>query len=972
MNAAPPGLQVRLFGQPQLHDASGPIDFRAPTRALSLLVYLLLHRDQALTRDAVASMFWPDLPESDGRARLRYDIRDLRAALPATDGTPWIVADNRVIRWNPEAAVWLDVAEFERLAADPLTAEQAVELYGGDLAHRLDDEWLQSPRERFRELQSNLLWGLVESSRARNESRRAVSFAQRLAQHDPWREDAVRALVELRYHLGDRSGALQTYRDFVQRLRAELDVEPMRETTVVYEHVLNVVEPPAAVLVVPPKHNLPESVTSFVGRESDIETLRTALGERRLLTLVGAGGVGKSRLAIEVARSVAEEFADGAWLVELAPVSDPGLIASTIGSVLGFQSSTDASLPVALREKNLLLLLDNCEHLIEAAAALVDRLVKSCPQLRILVTSREPLRIEGERTESVVNLDEAPATQLFLDRAADVSPGFRLRMLDDADRQALAVISQRLDGIPLAIEFAAAWVSSLGLGVLAQRLDDRFALLTSGKRTALPRHQTLRATFDWSYALLPALEQCVLQRLSIFVGGWNLDAASAVCSDDSLSEAAVVAALRSLLDKSLVVMESGRLANRYRFLETTRAYALERLSQADEQAQMAKRHAEYFAALSERLDGTWGYRHPERNAAHRLDLDNCRTAIRWAIDEGNDPALGAALVGSSRWVFSTLALYGEGIRWCERALTALGTNAPPADEASVQLALATVMGTFPYQRFYFREGSTARFLTAALRAVELLRTTGNTARLSQALSMAAIYFRLLNRQGDADAAATEAVELARSSEHPVLLGIALHAKSLSVEASAIGERTALLTEALDATRKLPGFYPRASILMSLGELAFEAGDPIGALRRAQQGLAAFAEGISWANLAQLEINVAAYSLAIGQVEESEAAARAALAIGRQISEPMIVVTTCQLFAGVAVLRQNYPRAARLLGASDARLATGQPRLFTEQWVYNWTLKQMESALSKGELDDFLSEGRSWNVEEVTSYIVAGS
>ena len=404
VKGARPSLQVCLFGHPQLREDGATLAFRAPARALSLLVYLLLHRDQPLARNSVALLFWPDLPESEARARLRYDVRVLRGALPSANGVPWIVADTRTIRWNPDAAIWLDVAEFERLAADPRTAIEAVELYGGDLADRLNDEWLQGPRDRLRELQSSLLWTLVESSRAQDDARRAFVYAQRLAQHDPWREDGLRARIALRYEMGDRAGALQTYRDFVARLRAELDVEPMRETTNAYERVLNAVDVPATPSAAPRRHNLPETVTSFVGRDAEVETLRTTLSHRRLLTLVGAGGVGKSRLSVEVARSIVERYADGVWLIELAPLVDPGLIVSAIGTVLGFQNSTEASLLDALREKRLLLLLDNCEHLIEAAASIVDRLVKACPQLHILVTSREPLRVEGERTERVISL----------------------------------------------------------------------------------------------------------------------------------------------------------------------------------------------------------------------------------------------------------------------------------------------------------------------------------------------------------------------------------------------------------------------------------------------------------------------------------------------------------------------------------------------------------------------------------------
>jgi predicted ATPase len=954
-------------------------------------VYLLLHRDQPLARGTVALLFWPDLPESEARARLRYDMRDLRAALPPSNGVPWIVADTRTMRWNPDAAIWFDVAEYERLAADPLTAVQAVELYGGDLADRLDDEWLQGPRDRLRELQRSLLWALVVSNRAQGHARGALVYAQRLAQHDPVREDSVRTLIELRYETGDRAGALQTYRDFVARLREELDVEPMSETTTAYERVLNAVDAPALPAAAPRRHNLPEAMTSFVGRDTDVETLRTTLSHRRLLTLVGAGGVGKSRLSVEVARSIVERYADGVWLIELAPLVDPGLIVSAIGTALGFQDSTEASLLAALQDKRLLLLLDNCEHLIEAAASIVDRLVKACPHLHILATSREPLRVEGERTERVVSLAlpevrdgispsvaelaDAPAVRLFLDRAADVAPEFRLQALEENDRRALAVISHRLDGIPLAIEFAAARVSSLTLTVLAQLLDDRFALLTAGKRTALPRQQTLRATMDWSYALLPALEQRVLQRVGIFIGGWTLEAASVVCSDESVTKAGVVASLGSLVDKSLVVMESGPLEQpRYHLLETTRAYALEGLTMAGDLARMARRHAEFFARFCERFDQTWqtlDQRHIEVGAALRLDLDNWRAVLKWAIDDGNDLGLGASVIGSLRWVFVTLALYAEGDRWCERALTALGPDPNPTHEATVQLALATMRGTFPFhQRSFYLAGTAERSLQAAVRAAELFRIAGDDTRLSLALSMVAIYRRLTNRSAGADAAASEAAKLARSSERRMLWPLALYATSFLIEPAAIDERKALLTEAFSSASALAAPYARESILMALSELAFEAGDPTSALIQAKECQTACEGFVSWANRAELEINIAAYSLATGERDEADAAARRALAIGRQIGEPMVAATTCLLFAGVAVLRDDLLLAARLLGASDARLARGQPRLFTEQWVYDWTMSHLSNSLPKSEIEALMSEGRSWNVDHAIAYIEA--
>ena len=285
-NSSALALQIRLFGQPQLHNADAALVLRAPARLLSLLVYVLLHRDQTLSRDAVAVRFWPDLLPSEARARLRYDIRELREALPPSEHVPWLLIDARSIRWNPAAAMWLDVAEFEQLAAEPKTVAAAVDLYGGDLAASLDEDWLAQKREYLHQLQSRLLWGLVESRRNENDAGGAIIYAQRLMLHDPWREDGIRALLELRHATGDRAGALRLYHDFVGRLRVELGVEPMTETTAVYDRVLagRNRRGPASVS--------PVSANSEVARPNGWSFERLSLIERRLLNRAGifAGG----------------------------------------------------------------------------------------------------------------------------------------------------------------------------------------------------------------------------------------------------------------------------------------------------------------------------------------------------------------------------------------------------------------------------------------------------------------------------------------------------------------------------------------------------------------------------------------------------------------------------------------------------------------------------------------------------------
>jgi DNA-binding SARP family transcriptional activator len=472
-------LAVRLFGPPQLFRSDVRLRFGAPARALSLLAYLLLYRPQPLARETVAFALWPDESETAARSTLRrYVYYLVSRALPASE-TPWIIGDRRTIQWNPAAPLWLDVAEFANLASDVNRAAEAVELYTDDLAEGLDDEWLRPLRDRFREQQCGLLIQLVDSSRARGDRRRALEYAQRLLRHDPWREDTVRTLMALRQESGDRAGALQTYRDFANRLREELNVEPMAETAELYGRVAEPAaeitsgSPPARQPV--PWHNLPTALTSFLGRERRIEALLALLLERRLVTLTGTGGVGKTRLAVETARALVERFPEGVWLVDLAPLTDPEMVAARIAAVLGLEQSPGASIletiGAALRARATLLVLENCEHVLDGAAATVARLLSDCPQVRILATSREPLHLSGERVErleslagppidgdalpSLEQLRGAPAVRLFLDRAADVAPSFVVHDDVGGEVRALAQVCRHLDGIPLAIELAA-------------------------------------------------------------------------------------------------------------------------------------------------------------------------------------------------------------------------------------------------------------------------------------------------------------------------------------------------------------------------------------------------------------------------------------------------------------------------------------------------------------------------------------
>ena len=431
------------------------------------------------------------------------------------------------------------------------------------------------------------------------------------------------------------------------------------------------------------QHNLPLQLTSFVGREKEIvEVKRQLLGDR-FVTLTGPGGTGKTRLALQVAAELLELFPDGVWLVEFASLSDPTLVAQTVAAALGVRES--AGRPIInlltdyLRNRELLLILDNCEHLLSASAELVTALMQTCPNLCILVTSREALNIVGElsfrvpslsipdarRLPALPALSQYEAMRLFVERAEIVQPGFELT---DTNARAVAQICHRLDGIPLAIELSVARVKMMPVEQVAARLDDRFRLLTGGSRTAMPRHQTLRALIDWSYDLLSEAERTLFRRLSVFAGGWTLEAAEAVCTGEDLDPYDVLDLLTQLVNKSLILPDAEADAQaRYRQLETIRQYGRERLLEAGGGENVRDRHLQYYLELSEQAEPE--LRGPDQVAwLDRLEkeMDNIRAALEWALDV--DVQAGLRIAGALLWFWHIRTSKNEGIEWIEREL----------------------------------------------------------------------------------------------------------------------------------------------------------------------------------------------------------------------------------------------------------------------------------------------------------------
>jgi non-specific serine/threonine protein kinase len=423
--------------------------------------------------------------------------------------------------------------------------------------------------------------------------------------------------------------------------------------------------------------NLPLNLPLLIGREGDLASLLDLLARAPLLTLVGAGGVGKTRLALEAARGVQHAYANGVWFVELAPVADPSLVPQAVASALGVHDERGRPLLHTLldylRQHELLIVLDNCEHLIDGCARWTEQVLRTSERTRTLATSREALGVAGEVAWRVPSLEALAASQLFVQRATAASPAFRLNRDNAA---AVAQICQQLDGIPLALELAAARVRAMRVEQVAERLYDRFALLSRGHRTALQRHQTLRSLVDWSHDLLSMPERTLLRRLSVFAGGWSLDAAEVVCSGGALERAVVLDALARLVDKSLVLLDDPSAAPRYRMLETIRQYARERASESAETEQLNDRHLAFVLVFVEAAEPN--FFHPDQLEWYALvdaELDNVRAALEWSLASGQvEPGLRIANALHRYWV--ARLKWREAVGWLERLLAPCDKEPP--------------------------------------------------------------------------------------------------------------------------------------------------------------------------------------------------------------------------------------------------------------------------------------------------------
>ena len=821
-------------------------------KAAALVKLLALAPDHRLHSEQLIEWLWPDLDPVAAANNLRHTLHVARRILdpdPETASRYLRVHDGR-LALCPVGTLWVDVEAFEeatrtaRRGRESAAYRAAVDLYVGDLLPEDRYEgWAEQRREELRQKHLALLVEIAVLYEEQGELALAIAALRRVVEGDPAHEDAHVGLMRLLAANGRRREAIVQYQQLRRVLSEHLGVEPGESGRVLYEQIiagqLPDPSPSEGRGVITPagrsrKDNLPAPRTSFVGREEEMVEVERLLSMTRLLTLVGAGGAGKTRFALKVANNLAGTYQDGAWLVELAPLADGELVGHTVAEAVGVREETDrpliATLEGHLSSKKLLLILDNCEHLIEAAARLSETLLDSCPDLRVLATSREALNVAGELTWQVVPLSVPDAglsptvekmagyesVRLFVERASYRQPYFALTQ---ENAEAVAKICRTLDGIPLAIELAAARVGALSVGQIEARLENSLELLTGG-RTASPRQRTLEGALDWSLDLLSEKELDLFGRLSVFAGGWTLEAAETVVAGSDVEEDDVLDLLLSLVDKSLVVAEaSGDVELRYRMLEPVRQYSSERLKASREAERVQKRHAEYYLALAERaepeLKGAWQEVWFKRLETERSNL---RAALSWALDPADVQSEERAELGLrltvALWLFWNVHSLGEDRRWLETALNNSGARS--AARAKVLNGAGwTAVGRGDYDR------AIAMFEESRASFVERGDRTGAATSLAY-LGMAVL------RQGD-----SERVK-ALCDEAEVLRWEPLDRRAISQLLSFLGAATwyegdyhravALFEENLALSRELEDTRGIAQSIGSLGIVALGHGD----------------------------------------------------------------------------------------------------------------------------------------------------
>ena len=938
-------LEVRLLGTfaVKYKNKAVPLSSRP---AQSLLSYLILKAGSPQRREKLAGLLWPDSLEETARDNLRHALWRVRKALPQEQPTDYLLADDVSITFNASAAYWLDIAQLEGLDGSA-TADELISVlsaYEGELLPGFYDEWVVLEREHLNSIFEHHMARLLSLLEKDNRWLDILEWAERWIKLGQKPEPAYCALMSAHAAKGDMSKVASTYERCVKSLK-EFDIEPSEQTQELFRKLKSGEGFSTRGTVKTPRvkketySNIPVPLTSFVGREQELKEISRLLADSRLLTLTGPGGVGKTRLAIQTSHDLDKKFKDGLFWVGLVGLSNENLIPQEIAQALKMlpvpNEPVIETLKIHLKSKDILIVLDNCEHLIRAAAQYAEELLAACPKLKILATSIEALGLFNETTWQVPSLplpnlqdhhtlqelQEFASIELFDERAEKAKSGF---VLDEKNSASVAQICRRLDGIPLAIELAAARIKLLSVDEIAARLDDRFSLLTAGSRTAVPRHQTLRATIDWSYDLLTKAEKSLLRRLSIFIGGFTLEAAEAVCSH-GMKGSEILDLLGRLVDKSLVIVEaeSDISGTRYRLLETIRQYALEKLVEVGEASLIRDQHLNFYLSLAERSEPhIFGF--DSALWINRLDkeLDNIRAAMEWSTNSGKAVA-ALQMAGSLVYFYYSWSARGNLLsEWQHRIQLAL--SRPEGMERTLARAKALNGLGFMYWADIY---PTNRRLELE-EALDIARELGDQWNTASALRYLGL---LASIQGNYDAARShleQSLEIWRTMGTQGKLG-------LSWTLSFLGDVALNQNESSEA-RSI--YEESVAILREIGDKNFLAYS----VRRL--GLLAWQEKD--------------YGRAIVLCRES-------LKLNRELGDLRGVLACVAGFADIAVLQEKFEQGATLMATVETQLATmGMQLLPVDKMEYERNLALLRIKLDEKILSRFWARGKRMSLEQV--------
>jgi predicted ATPase/DNA-binding SARP family transcriptional activator/DNA-binding CsgD family transcriptional regulator len=970
-------------------------------KAGDLVKLLALAPDHRIHRERAMYLLWPELGSKAAANNLRQALHAARQVLDPGASTAafssYLRLEDELLALYPNGHVWVDLEAFEAATAvarhsrDPALYRAALNLYAGDLLPKdRYADWAEDRRTQAWQAFLTLLVEMAELCEERGDLGSAIDALRQAAFEEPAHEEAHAHLMRLYARSGQRYQALRQYEQLQVALRRRFGTEPgaasrsLREEIVAGRFQTARSPSPHGVLQLPqdpPKHNIPAALSSFIAREREMVEVERVLAMTRLLTLTGVGGSGKTRLALEVARELAGAYPDGAWLAELAPLSDPELLPQAVAAALDLREWSEGSeqpfitpLIDALRSKELLLVLDNCEHLIDACAHLAEVLLGSCPGLRILATSREALGVAGEATWVVpplavpdlrhpTTLDETATSgsvRLFLDRARYRRPAFALTPRNVSD---LAKICRWLDGIPLAIELSAARVATMSVEEIAARLGDSLSLLTQGSRTVVPRQRTLRAALGWSYDLLGEPERRLFARLSVFVGGFSLEAAQALAPGEGIEEDEVLDLLSGLVDKSLVVAEAtGEGEVRYGMLEPVRQYARERLEESGGAADLQSRHAAYFLKEAEaaepQLTGP-----QQRWWLSRLDREhgNMRVALGWSLEGGDELGLRLGVALSRFWY--QRGYLSEGRRWLEEGLFALGG-------AASELVRAKALGEAGW--LSAAQGDYEQAKVAYEASLDVYRGLGNDRGIATCFHGLGSVASFLGDHGRATELLEESLTLLRQwgTDTDVVRVLTM----LGTLAGIQGEHTravARFEDGLSLARKTGDVRSVAIFLNNLGHATLALGDPERATVLFEESLARYREVGDDQGATISLINLGLAALTRGDHGRTTELLLESLTLLREVESKLLMVEWLEVMAGAAGARGQVQRAARLWGAAQTfRQDMGAPLPSDELAMLEPYLSSARSLVEEKVWEVARTEGRTMTHERAVEYALS--